>query len=203
MYEIYNFTEQGQLNKDGYYNFKIILNTPYKRGTIYEGSTEEEVTQNFFNFNTIFESLGKKWKATYDNGAFGTPTWYNTDDAMEEIYAHPAELTGTMKYENIMKLANFIENSNFEVTKIQDLRFFNETKKYSNKEIYDKFNSNLSTFLHSPRARGGCVAMNYDFKEFGLNFKACCFANIYYNKQLEAIKTFLIDIINEKLKEMR
>lgn len=50
---------------------------------------------------------------------------------------------------------------------------------------------------------GGCVAMNYDFKEFGLNFKACCFANIYYNKQLDAIKTFLIDIINEKLKEMR
>ena len=56
MYEIYNFTEQGQLNKDGYYNFKIILNTPYKWGTIYEGSTEEEVTQNFFNFNTIFNS---------------------------------------------------------------------------------------------------------------------------------------------------
>lgn len=202
--KIFNFTEK-ELQKGTFYHFQILLDTPYKWGDGYGSASSNDISENNKAFEEIFNFLNqeKTWKIVEAQHSFECPSWYNTENEIEEIYSHPMELSGTLEYDKIIALAEFIENSNFKRTKLEDLRFHEVVESYSYKEAYDIFTNNLEKALvELKKEHSYGVPSNYKFKEFGLNFKPYGFVKNYFNKTQDEIKKFFISVINEKLSAM-
>lgn len=192
---------KGSYYEGKYFYFHIFLDTPYKWGPGYGEATGEEIYANRMNFKKIFESLsnnGDVWLILEEKNSGSAPIWYNRDDQMEEIYAHPMELSGTLKIEKIFTLVNFIIQSDFDVTKFRDFKIYKEVKKYSDTEIYEIFEQKLPEVVKKLKPKG-YVPCNYNFEDFGFLFKEGLFAETYYNKKLYAIKSFLTSVLNSKL----
>ena len=198
---------QVKCEKGKYYEFKIFLETPYKWGGGYDGATKEEIQSNEKAFNQCFLFLQGKnanWKIQ-KGGNFESDTWFNNDpecmNGIEEIYAHPMELSGVLEYSTLLELAEFVRNSNFENTKLQNVRIFDEVKKYTYKEVVVQFLTKLDNALPKIVEKyGNYVPLNYSFEEFDFKFKEYPFAKCLFNKVQTEQKNFILNLLQETIR---
>jgi hypothetical protein len=198
----FNFTEM-ELDKNNFYHFQIRLDTPYKWGDGYGNATQLEIKILKENYEAIFNFLKTKanWNIVKPKSDFESPSWINLDNNLEEIYAHPMELTGTLKYSTILELCEFIISSKFAQVKFDDLRIHRLVKDYSYKEALEIFNKNLLTGLEKiRRTHPYGLASNALLDEFGIYLKQHGFVSCPLNHKTEEIRTFLIAVVNDYLR---
>lgn len=187
-----------------YYEFLISLNTPYKWGEGYGNATDDEIESNQDAFDKMFyflKGLEPAFTIDFEKEERTANKWY-VDFTPEEIYAHPMELSGVLELSKLEKLIDFIKESDFENTRLISFRIVKKVKGYTFREILDVINNESELMLPNLiKEYGYQLPMNYDFKEFELEFKTYPFVNNAFNRKQKKQKEFFLDYLNELLKE--
>lgn len=167
------------------YEFRVLLETPYKWGEGYSKASAEDVEQNLKDINSLKDFLKGNFKVQEKEHFGGCPSWWNSLDDVEEIYVHPMELSGVLRGENIIRLQKALRESNFPVTKFLEIRVFGTVKSYQPEELIHEFEEKLPEVLPIVYKKyGDCVPLNFDFRKyFGFKFKQFTFVkDSHFNK---------------------
>ena len=187
-----------------YYHFNINLNSPYKWGGGYEGVDSLTIS---LHEKTLAEAMNYIGFEKYEEKqCYGScPSYYNKVNKFEEIYLHPMQISGTMTEETVSKIIEYFENKNtiYPNTIINNIHRGTEEKQYTYQEVIEFYNSlNEKDLINLYKKHYGRLAMNYNFKELGMNFKEYCFVKLI-NNDIKLQKDFLINTINERFKTYR
>ena len=187
-----------------YYHYHIDLNSPYKWGEGYNGVDSLTIS---LNEQTLREAMNYIGFELYDakDSYISCPSYYNKENKFEEIYLHPMEISGTMTEDTANKIVEYFKTQNtiYPNTTIHSIHKCWEEKQYTYQEVINFYNSiNEDVFIKLYKKHYGCLAMNHNFRDLGMNFKEYCFVKII-DHNIDLQKDFLINTINEKFESYR
>jgi len=193
---------ENDLKLYNYYNFEIRFSTPFRY------YTREEMDTFMANFDSIFNFLslaGDEWEIVQeDKSSHSGPVWYNSCDVLEEIYVHPAELSGSLRLSHLICLINYIKEKDFETTKIYSVDVYNKVEYHTFKEMYELFNKNLSKILADEERKAEIEKYykiaGYNLEDFELDLKMCRFASTSYNKEIDETINFFWKVVRTYLR---
>lgn len=189
--------------KEKYYETKITLDTPYKWGIGYEKATQEEIESNEQAIKQTLLSIG--FKIEPKESDYSCDSYYNPNNRMEEIFAHPMELSGVMTQETRDMIVEHLKRADYPYTKIWNGKVEVLT---DDKEVFDYENIDIVNVLskltdNDIRSLGEAHIYNIDkcLSFLGLKMKRYCFVP-YIDKKVKTQKSFIETYIRERLAKL-